>query len=144
MAGMYSNGSESKWRQWLKDNARGTLIGAVAGVGAGIVIGAIREYMTIASVFRFWLFWMVVLGVAVGVIVDYVKFRRAHRQEKVAQNPVFVNGKHLINLPGNISEFISETIRKMRYRKKVRAEVAAELVNHFEDELKDCKTEEEK
>jgi hypothetical protein len=32
----------------------------------------------------------------------------------------------------------------MRYRKKVRADVMAELTAHFEDELRDCRTDEEK
>lgn len=52
--------------------------------------------------------------------------------------------KLLQNLPACAADFIKLIIKKMRYRKKVRAEVLAELANHFEDELKDCKTEEEK
>ncbi|MFC1603544.1 hypothetical protein ACFL5F_00830 [Planctomycetota bacterium] len=35
-------------------------------------------------------------------------------------------------------------MKKMRYRRKVRDEVKAELMAHFEDELKDCKSDEEK
>lgn len=50
----------------------------------------------------------------------------------------------LKNLPTCAAEFIRLVIRKMRYRKKVRQDVQAELVAHFEDELKDCKTDEEK
>lgn len=48
------------------------------------------------------------------------------------------------NLPASAAEFIKLVIRKMRYRKKVRVDVMAELTAHFEDELKDCKTDEEK
>jgi len=48
------------------------------------------------------------------------------------------------NLPVCAGQFIELVIKKMRYRKKIRAEVAAELGNHFEDELKDCKTEDQK
>jgi len=48
------------------------------------------------------------------------------------------------NLPGCAIEFIKLVIRKMRYRKKVRADVMAELVGHFEDELKNCTTDDEK
>ena len=44
------------------------------------------------------------------------------------------------NLPGCACEFIETVVRKMRYRKKVRRDVQAELEAHFEDELKDCKT----
>jgi hypothetical protein len=50
----------------------------------------------------------------------------------------------LQNLPACAAEFIKLVIKKMRYRKKVRAEVMAELAAHFEDELRDCKTDEEK
>jgi len=46
----------------------------------------------------------------------------------------------LAGLPEEARAFIRHVIRKMRYRKKVRAEVQAELVAHFEDELKDCQT----
>ncbi|GAI50387.1 unnamed protein product, partial [marine sediment metagenome] len=48
------------------------------------------------------------------------------------------------NLPACAVEFIKLVIRKMRYRKKVRQDVQAELSAHFEDELKDCATDEEK
>ena len=50
----------------------------------------------------------------------------------------------LKNLPLPAAEYIRLVIKKMRYRKKVRSEVMAELAGHFEDELKDCETEEEK
>jgi hypothetical protein len=50
----------------------------------------------------------------------------------------------LDELTPSAAEFIRLIIKKMRYRKKVRNEVMAELAYHFEDELKDCKTEEEK
>ena len=48
------------------------------------------------------------------------------------------------NLPTCAAEFIKFVIKKMRYRKNVRAEVMAELAAHFEDELKECKTDQEK
>ncbi len=48
------------------------------------------------------------------------------------------------NLPGCAAEFIKLVIRKMRYRKKIRADVQAELAAHFEDELHDCRSDEEK
>jgi hypothetical protein len=50
----------------------------------------------------------------------------------------------LQNLPACARDFIKLVIRKMRYRRKVRAEVMAELAAHFEDELQNCKTDEEK
>lgn len=48
------------------------------------------------------------------------------------------------NIPSVAAEFIKLVIKKMGYRKKVRADVQAELIAHFEDELKDCATAEEK
>jgi mRNA-degrading endonuclease RelE of RelBE toxin-antitoxin system len=50
----------------------------------------------------------------------------------------------LQNLPACAAEYIKLVIKKMRYRKKVRTDVMAELAAHFEDELRDCKTDEEK
>jgi len=45
------------------------------------------------------------------------------------------------NLPACAVEFIKLVIKKMRYRKRVRQDVQAELAAHFEDELKGIKTE---
>ena len=50
----------------------------------------------------------------------------------------------LQNLPECAKDFIKLVIKKMRYRKKVRDEVMAELIAHFEDELQSCATDEEK
>ncbi len=50
----------------------------------------------------------------------------------------------LQNLPDCAVEFVRLVIRKMGYRKKVRADVQTELAAHFEDELRDCKTDTEK
>ena len=44
------------------------------------------------------------------------------------------------NLPVEIIEYIRLVIRKMNYRRRVCEDVTAELAAHFEDELKDCKT----
>jgi hypothetical protein len=50
----------------------------------------------------------------------------------------------LKNLPDCVADFIKLVIKKMRYRRKVRQDVQAELAAHFEDELKDYATGEEK
>ena len=50
----------------------------------------------------------------------------------------------LQNLPECAKDFVKLIIKKMRYRKKIRADVMAELTAHFEDELRDCKNDEEK
>jgi hypothetical protein len=48
------------------------------------------------------------------------------------------------NLPNSAIEYINLVIQKMRYRKKVRDEVREELVDHFEEHLRDCAVNEEK
>jgi len=50
----------------------------------------------------------------------------------------------LSQLPVSAADFIKIVIKKMRYRKKVRRDVMAELAAHFEDELRGCKTSDEK
>ena len=48
------------------------------------------------------------------------------------------------NLPVCAADYIRLVIKKMRWRRKASADVQAELIGHFEDALKDCKTDEEK
>ena len=48
------------------------------------------------------------------------------------------------NLPAYVVEFMNRLVKKMRYRRKIREDVRAELAAHFEDELKGCATDEEK
>ncbi len=50
----------------------------------------------------------------------------------------------LDSLPACAAEFIKLVIKKMRYRKKVRQDVQAELAAHFEDELKNCKSDDDR
>jgi len=50
----------------------------------------------------------------------------------------------LQNLPICAVDFINKVIKKMRYRRKIRHDVRAELIAHFEDALKDCDTEKER
>ena len=47
-------------------------------------------------------------------------------------------------LPASVREYIGALVKKMRYRRIVREDVRAEITAHFEDELVDCRTEEEK
>jgi hypothetical protein len=39
--------------------------------------------------------------------------------------------------PACAEEYIKQVLKKMRYRRKVRQDVQAELAAHFEDELQD-------
>jgi hypothetical protein len=50
----------------------------------------------------------------------------------------------IYRIPACAEEYIKLIVKKMRYRRKVRQDVQAELTAHFEDEFKDCKTNEEK
>ena len=50
----------------------------------------------------------------------------------------------LERLPASAADYIKLVIENMRYRKIARQEVANELTDHFEQAIKDCKTEEEK
>ena len=50
----------------------------------------------------------------------------------------------LYQFPACAEEYIKLIVKKMRYRRKVQQDVQAELAAHFEDELKDCATGEER
>lgn len=50
----------------------------------------------------------------------------------------------LQNLPACAVEFINHIIKKMRYRRRVRRDVRAEFTAHFEDELRECATDEQR
>ena len=54
------------------------------------------------------------------------------------------NKTDLQNIPAAAAGFINRVISKMRYRRRVCRDVRAELAAHFEDELRGCKTDEEK
>lgn len=47
-------------------------------------------------------------------------------------------------LPACAVEYISQVTKKMRYRRRARAEVGAELTAHFEDALKECASAEDR
>jgi hypothetical protein len=47
-------------------------------------------------------------------------------------------------LPACVLEFLQQLLQRMRYRRKVREDVQAELLAHFEDELKDCTNDSQK
>ncbi len=47
-------------------------------------------------------------------------------------------------LPPCAVEYIASVVRKVRYRRKVRRDIEAELTMHFEDELQSCTTTEER
>ncbi len=118
----------------------------IAGLLFGALIGFVLE-----CVGTFWALWEPILhflfdlpsgmvtgtgafiGASIGVVIILTKPSRL-----IIEKPVFQH------LPICAAEFIKLVIKKMRYRRKVRADVLAELTAHFEDELRECKTDEEK
>jgi len=52
--------------------------------------------------------------------------------------------QRLSRLPTCAAEYVKSVIKKMRYRRKIRHDVQAELASHFEDTLKDCPTNNER
>ncbi|MBW7990328.1 MAG: MFS transporter [Planctomycetes bacterium] len=105
----------------------------------GLLAGTVLEYAAIWAGFPFFLILGVLVGFAVGITIELVRYSRSMRR-------AFLEGKGLgmEHLPVNTAELIRRVIKKMRYKKEVRTEVMTELAEHFEDELKDCKTDEEK
>jgi hypothetical protein len=53
-------------------------------------------------------------------------------------------GENKMRLPACAEEYIKLIVKKMHYHRKVRRDVQEELTAHFEDEVKDCKTDEER
>ena len=106
----------------------------IAGVLVGVVVGTILELRFIA-VFEFpiLLSSAVFIGAFLPAIIVFKNSRYAIRKKQLFEH-----------LPICAADFIDLVMRNMRYRKKVRADVQAELTAHFEDELRDCKSEEEK
>ena len=52
--------------------------------------------------------------------------------------------KIFAGLPGIVQEYIKQVLKGMRFHKKAKAETVAELAAHFEDELRECASEEER
>ncbi|MHC4584146.1 MAG: hypothetical protein ACYS3N_06420 [Planctomycetota bacterium] len=111
------------------------LIATSIGLFVGIVLELISEWSAFPSFFILG----VLLGIAAGIIIEFIKYRRSMKR-------IFLEGKGLglEQLPVSTAELIRLVIKKMGYKREVRTEVMAELAAHFEDELKDFKTDEEK
>ena len=105
----------------------------------GLFVGSVLGYVAVWAVFPIFLILGALVGVTVGIIIEAIKYNRLMRRS-------YLEGKGLglERLPAGSAEFIKLVIKKMRYRENVRSEVLAELISHFEDGLKDCKTDQEK
>ncbi|HUT29627.1 MAG TPA: hypothetical protein VMX13_07540 [Sedimentisphaerales bacterium] len=112
------------------------LLTVIAGVLVGAVLGLMLELAVSPAFQRTYclpLLLMMVAGALLGALIGKIMDSRSK-----ARQP------SLEHLPAAIAEFVGLVVKKMRYRRKVRADVAAELAAHFDDALKDCKTDEER
>jgi hypothetical protein len=105
----------------------------------GLLLGLIIDAAAVWAAFPLFLALGTVLGLAAGLTIELIRYTRAAARE-------FLEGRQfgLHRLPADSAELIRQIIKKMRYRKEARSHVMAELTAHFEDELKDCTTEEDK
>ena len=112
------------------------LLRIIAGVLFGAVFGLLLEGAVSPAFERTYclpLLLMMLGGALLGALIGKIMESRAR-----------VRQPNLGHLPVAIAEFVTLIVKHMRYRRKVRADVAAELAAHFEDALKDCKTDEER
>ncbi len=117
--------------------------GVLAAIISGGVLGLIITFWGLAILYGRGNNIQLLAGIAFGAILCgfpaaiyvrcYIKELKKIQYEK-----------YLASVPENAGDFIKSIIGKMRYREKIRYDVMAELVAHFEDELRDCKTDEEK
>ncbi len=49
-----------------------------------------------------------------------------------------------MKVPACAEDYIKQILKKLRFRRKVRRDVQEELTAHFADELKDCRTDEDR
>ncbi len=101
----------------------GILIGVVIGFGLDCINMVCAFFM---PPFIVYLPLAILIGGCIGAVV---KGTKNDRLPGTAQD--------LKHLPACVSEFIYQVIKKMRYRRKIRQDVRAELIAHFEDELRD-------
>ncbi len=120
---------------------KGIILGILVGIAIGITIEYLYVFLLLyspgirsISILPFGI-CEAVAGLAGGCIAILIQINR-----KVLTMQI----RRLEHLPNCAAEFITLVIGKMRYRKKVQADVAAELTAHFEDELRSCKNSEEK
>jgi hypothetical protein len=105
----------------------------------GLSAGALLEYITWGAWFPLFPILGVLIAISIAITVELFKHNRS-----VSHSILQGKGLDLERLPLSTAEFVKLIVKKMRYRRKVRADVMAELTAHFEDGLKKCKTEQEK
>jgi len=108
----------------------GILIGAIIGAGLEYINGFLTFLM---PPFFILLPLAALIGGCIGAVVKGTKDDR-----------LLGKTQDIEHLPAYAAEFLRLVIRKMRYRSSVQKDVQAELAAHFEDELKDCASDQEK
>ncbi|MBC8470611.1 MAG: hypothetical protein H8D56_14160 [Planctomycetes bacterium] len=116
-----------------------TVLRILIATSIGLLAGIILDFAAIWAAFPLFCILGVLLGATFGITIEVIRYHRL-------MNKAFLEGKGLgmEQLPVSTAELIRLVIKKMRYHKEVRTEVMAELAAHFEDELKDCVTDEAK
>ncbi|MBN2455292.1 MAG: hypothetical protein JXB29_01950 [Sedimentisphaerales bacterium] len=110
------------------------IVGIVVGALVGILMGSfLSTITTLRNPFFISLLLCMIIGACLGSLIAKLIFGR-----RSARIPRF---KHL---PAGCDEFVKLILRNMRYRREVRADVGTELAGHFEDKLKDCKSDQER
>jgi hypothetical protein len=122
---------------------------AYFGIIAAIISGGIIGFITTIAVFSnlrdkvdlntAYLTAGIFLGAFICGFPAAIHIRRYLRKLKEIRYE-----EYLTSLPQNAGDLIKSIIGQMRYNKEARNDVMAELAAHFEDELRDCKTDEEK
>ncbi len=114
-----------------------TVLRILIATSIGLLAGIILEFAAVWAAFPFFLILGVLLSAAAGITIEAIRYHRLMRN-------AFFEGKEfgLEKLPVRTADLIRQVIKKMHYRKEVLSEVMAELTAHFEDELKDCQTDE--
>ncbi len=109
------------------------IISALVGLSLGIA----SEYVNRGILFPRGLLMFLIPAISAGALLQLIFWLIAQRRKVLL--PV-----NLENLTCQIVEFLHLVIKNMHYRRSARQEVMTELAAHFEDQLKDCKTEQEK
>jgi gas vesicle protein len=117
--------------------------GIFAATIFGGILGLIATFWVLTILYGRMNHVQLLTGIAFGAFLGgfptVIYVRRYIRELKEIQY-----AKYLVSLPENAGNLIKSIIGQMRYRKKVQDDVMAELAGHFEDELRDCKTNEER
>jgi hypothetical protein len=110
-----------------------------AATSIGLAAGAVLEYASLGVSLPLLLILGTAIGGFVGGLIEVVRYCRSVAQDKVKKA-----GFDLEHLPAGIADFVKQVVKKMRYRKRVRADVMVELTAHFQDALKNCESGEQK